>query len=476
MRITFVGHASILIETCGLTILSDPWWRGPCFGAQWWNYPAPHLEWLKHTHVDYIYVSHGHHDHFHPGTLSTLSRNAKVLVSKRTDLAPFARELGFECIEIGDDEVFNLGAGVTGRIMETHSNDTLMALSDGREVCLNLNDALHAAPHGVQTRFVERLKSLYPRVDYVYCGYGTASHFPNCYIVPGTDRSATAAARQRYFNREWAKLIAQLNPRFGFPFAADVALLEDDLFWVNEPAHNAERPVDAFRASYPESTVQTFDIAPGFVIEDGDVKRNVLRRPLSNDELKQCCAEQIARANRCLPVSENTVSEVARLVKEAVQSRLRYLQSYNGDYKFLLRFKNCVSGISIAKNGTRLEVEITSSTADQALKYDIIYTTRVSYLKWCFTRPYGDEILFVGSGGVFEYADTSRVHHNLHRELIAILRAQRDAQTSERPRPSKFMSAAKRAIKSLIGHHDASAAVDPHLYDLARWTAPSADR
>ena len=55
MQITFIGHASILIETKGLRIISDPWWLGSCFGAQWWIYPPPSrygsnspvMYWLK---------------------------------------------------------------------------------------------------------------------------------------------------------------------------------------------------------------------------------------------------------------------------------------------------------------------------------------------------------------------------------------------------------------------------------------------
>jgi len=32
-RITFIGHASLLIEANGLSIVSDPWWNGLCFGS-----------------------------------------------------------------------------------------------------------------------------------------------------------------------------------------------------------------------------------------------------------------------------------------------------------------------------------------------------------------------------------------------------------------------------------------------------------
>lgn len=99
MKITFIGHASILADANGLTILSDPWWRGPCFGAQWWPYPLPRVDAIENRRLDYVYISHGHHDHLHPGTLATLDKRAKVLMSARLDLAAGIRALGFEVIK-----------------------------------------------------------------------------------------------------------------------------------------------------------------------------------------------------------------------------------------------------------------------------------------------------------------------------------------------------------------------------------------
>ncbi|MGH8607320.1 MAG: MBL fold metallo-hydrolase [Gammaproteobacteria bacterium] len=93
MKIHFVGHASILVEVDGVRILSDPWWRGPCFGAQWWTYPVPDIGTVGDGRLDYIYISHGHHDHLHHGTLKTLPHDAKVLVSRDLDLADSIREL-----------------------------------------------------------------------------------------------------------------------------------------------------------------------------------------------------------------------------------------------------------------------------------------------------------------------------------------------------------------------------------------------
>jgi Beta-lactamase superfamily domain len=464
MKITLIGHASILIEVGGVIILSDPWWRGPCFGAQWWNYPLPYLEAMAGRHIDYIYISHGHHDHFHPGTLRTLNRDAKILVSRKIMLSSHVKKLGFEVIELDDDQIYTLATGVTCRVMETHAQDTLMAVTDGQEVCLNLNDALHSAPQAVQSSFIARLMQLYPTIDYVFCGYGIASHFPNCYEIPGKNREATTACRQQFFNRQWTRLIAELKPRYGFPFAADIVFLETDLFWANEPTHNAERPTDAFRALYPQSTVKTLDIAPGFVIQDGKVVQKVLRQPILAQDLRVLCRDAIERANRYGSVDEAEVKAVAALVQENLDICAEYLKSYSGDYRFLIQFRNSPWGIRVEKRGQVVSLASVRGETANTSAYDVIYTTRLPYLKRSLTTLYGDEVLFVGSGGVFEYTDQAKAKRNLHRELMQLLKKQAAPPPLRYGNSSRLIYNAKRAVKRLLRW------ADQDLYDLGSWT------
>jgi L-ascorbate metabolism protein UlaG (beta-lactamase superfamily) len=463
MKISFVGHASMLVEAGGVTILSDPWWRGPCFGAQWWTYPAPVLDILSEKKVDYIYISHGHHDHLHPGTLQTLSRDAKVLISRGSGLALSLIEIGFTVIELGDEEFVIGTEGARCRIMPTHSGDTLMAISDGHEVCINLNDALHSSSKAIQSVFVDKLKNLYPSIDYVFCGYGTASHFPNCYVIPGKNREATAVRRQHYFNRQWAKLIEQLQPRFGFPFAANVVFLEDDLFWLNEPVHNCERPTDVFHSLYPASRVTTLDIAPGFAITDGVVSKECFRLVLVQADLRADFSEQIARANRHGSVSAEALVEVAELLEKVMQVSKEYLASYVGDYRFLIRFHNSDAGMLIEKKAKNIDLRVLRIAPGSVPVYDVMYTTRLAYLKRSLTQPYGDEILFVGSGGIFEYDNRAQASQNLHREFQIFLKKRAQAPAPRDGSGWRPVLKAKQAIKKLLRP-------DPDLYDLAAWT------
>ncbi len=463
MKITHIGHASILIEAGGITVLSDPWWKGPCFGAQWWLYPRPHLSAIAGIRPDYIYISHGHHDHFHPGTLKTFDRRTKILVSARAGLTRPLQDLGFEVVEVTDSEPILLGnTKVECRIVPTHGDDTLMTLNDGAEVCVNINDALHSAPDDVQERFIALLKNLHPRIDYLFCGYGVASHFPNCYIIPGKDREQTALKRQQYFNRKWVRLVRDLDPAFGFPFAADVVFLEEDLFWANRITHNGERPTTLFRSCHPDSAVEVIDIAPGFSIEEGTVTASVLRVPLEDSSIRQGYAGEIERANRYGGTGALQIAEVESMLRRNLAASLVYLGDYSGDYQFFIRFRNVNGGIVIKKSGRKIEVRFIESEESGA--YDIVYTTRLSYLKWAMTQPYGDEILFVGSGGIFEFKDKRDAVDNLQREFLYLLRHSKPGGEARRKHQIRLVRSAKDVVKKVLGRYERD------LYDLGAWT------
>jgi L-ascorbate metabolism protein UlaG (beta-lactamase superfamily) len=74
MVVTWVGHASVLIQTQGLNILTDPVWAnsaGPLgFGPTRVTAPGVRLDDLPT--IDLILVSHNHYDHLDKATLKSL--------------------------------------------------------------------------------------------------------------------------------------------------------------------------------------------------------------------------------------------------------------------------------------------------------------------------------------------------------------------------------------------------------------------
>jgi L-ascorbate metabolism protein UlaG (beta-lactamase superfamily) len=76
IRISFVGHATLLIQTAGVNLLTDPVWsrRASPFtfaGPQRVNDPGIRFDALPP--IDAVLVSHGHYDHLDLATLSRLA-------------------------------------------------------------------------------------------------------------------------------------------------------------------------------------------------------------------------------------------------------------------------------------------------------------------------------------------------------------------------------------------------------------------
>ena len=74
MRATWVGHATVLIETPGLNILTDPIWSdvaGP-FGIGPHRVAQPGIAFDDLPRIDLVVVSHAHYDHMDLATLKRL--------------------------------------------------------------------------------------------------------------------------------------------------------------------------------------------------------------------------------------------------------------------------------------------------------------------------------------------------------------------------------------------------------------------
>ena len=75
LRITFVNHATMLIQTDGINILTDPIWSERCSPVQWAGpkrHRAPGIGFDDLPKIDIVLVSHNHYDHLDIPTLRAL--------------------------------------------------------------------------------------------------------------------------------------------------------------------------------------------------------------------------------------------------------------------------------------------------------------------------------------------------------------------------------------------------------------------
>jgi len=77
IRITWVGHATFLIQIAGVNIVTDPHWSRRAFPVQFAGpsrLVAPGLDWDHLPPIDAVLVSHDHYDHLDEGTVRNLRR------------------------------------------------------------------------------------------------------------------------------------------------------------------------------------------------------------------------------------------------------------------------------------------------------------------------------------------------------------------------------------------------------------------
>ena len=57
MKVTYFGHACMMMESAGTRILMDPWLTDPTYHGTWWHYPPLALGVRDLPKLDYLYVT-----------------------------------------------------------------------------------------------------------------------------------------------------------------------------------------------------------------------------------------------------------------------------------------------------------------------------------------------------------------------------------------------------------------------------------
>ena len=113
LRVTFINHATVLLQTEGLNILTDPVWSyrvSPfrLIGPERHRDPGIRLEDLPPIHA--ILISHNHYDHLDIRTLRRLSAAHRPAVFCPLGVVPLLRRAGFrEIVELdwGGSQAWN---------------------------------------------------------------------------------------------------------------------------------------------------------------------------------------------------------------------------------------------------------------------------------------------------------------------------------------------------------------------------------
>jgi L-ascorbate metabolism protein UlaG (beta-lactamase superfamily) len=99
MKITLLGHASLLVEGEGATLLMDPVFFDPFENELTVSCPAREVFPEKLPPIDGVILSHGHADHFDQRSMMELPRNITVYLPRDPELASALGALGFSRLQ-----------------------------------------------------------------------------------------------------------------------------------------------------------------------------------------------------------------------------------------------------------------------------------------------------------------------------------------------------------------------------------------
>jgi hypothetical protein len=429
MRTDFVGHATLLVHVGSLKLLSDPWWAGPAYRGQWYPYPLPVPERYDLADLDAVYISHAHEDHLHPATLREVVREAprvQAIIPKRYDpqMRDYLRRLGFQRIrEVASGSSFTLrnGRDVARLTVLTHMDDSMLGIEADGQVLLNANDALHAARRELIDEYCTLLRRRFPRLDYLFCGFGGASYFPNCISAPGKDDVAVARAREEFFLRNFAWIAERLRPRHAIPFAAHFVLPDERTWWMSEVRLRMDPPAVALRRMAPSSGVQFHDLQPGDSVDRDGVHVSESPYPIVPQQVRDAVLARYPEGHRVELLEDNAFDALVEEIGAAVQRKVTAGQSPSGLDAVVVMWDHPARIIEIQAGAHQATVRGRPATDLASLHPDVIFETRSDLLRSTMRSTFGRDLITIGYAARIRLRSVQEFSTNPHERLLDLL-------------------------------------------------------
>lgn len=297
MKITYITHSSILIETEDAKVISDPWFKGGAYLDHWQVFPKP-VDVSYAKDITHVVITHGHEDHCHFPTLKELNKDSLVYLPYTwldgTKDSLF--KIGFKSVyELDSFKTVSIGKHLKLTFI-VNGLDSIYILEYKGKVYVNLNDAFNATHLNFLKLFVRKLKKKWPQIDYLMCGVGGAGYFPNAIHSELKNDIEIGKLREQFLMKLFCEFVVAFQPKVAIPFLPGFVLLEKDKLWINQIRQPRNFIDKYFFDNNPGSDVVFWHVYPGDLI-DNDVwqKTSPYYDLVQNDNWGEFAEQQYAK-------------------------------------------------------------------------------------------------------------------------------------------------------------------------------------
>lgn len=230
MRITFVNHASFIIEYNATKLICDPWMEGTAFDNGWALLSKTQLTYEDFKDITHIWFSHEHPDHFSPPNITKIPLEYRkkiiVLFQETTDrkVLEFCKKMEFkEIIELKKNTFHTIDNDFK-ILCNAYTFDDSYALFKTKELTiLNLNDCVVSTE-----KDAAQLAAQVGTVDVLFTQFGYANKVGN------TKDTALRKAASKEKMQRIRYQFEHLKPKYIVPFASYIYFCHADNAYMND--------------------------------------------------------------------------------------------------------------------------------------------------------------------------------------------------------------------------------------------------
>ena len=230
INLYFVNHASIIIETKNIKLITDPWLEGTVFNNGWSLIEPTKLNYDDFKSVTHIWFSHEHPDHFNPPNLKRIPKeirsNITILFHQTIDgkVIQFCNDLGFKnCISL-TNQWYELSAEFKILNVPHTDGDSWLCIHANGYTILNVNDCVFETESEI--RAVKNY--IGTKVDVLLTQFSYANWVGN---------KEDIKTRKLFADRKLHQLKNQIlifEPTYTIPFASFVWFCHAENYYMND--------------------------------------------------------------------------------------------------------------------------------------------------------------------------------------------------------------------------------------------------